>query len=52
MLAEPVNREPSFRIDRMRRAIFKKYPNGVIWKDQLFTKEISIGKKDFDNDEI
>jgi hypothetical protein len=42
----------SFRRNRIRRAIFRKYPNGVIWKDQLFTREISIGKKDFNNDEI
>ena len=42
----------SFRRNRIRRAIFKKYPNGIIWKDQLFSRDISIGKKDFDNEEI
>ena len=32
----------SFRRNRIRRAIFKKYPNGIIWKDQLSSKDISI----------
>tara|TARA_Y100001968_G_C18935716_1_gene516378 strand:- start:7 stop:483 length:477 start_codon:yes stop_codon:yes gene_type:complete len=42
----------SFRSNRIRRAIFKKYPNGVIWKDRLFTLQVTIGLTDFDNDEI
>ena len=42
----------SFRSNRIRRAIFKKYPNGVIWKDQLFTLEVTVGLTDFDNDEF
>ena len=42
----------SFRSNRIRRAIFKKYPNGVIWKDQLFTLEVTIGLTDFNNDEV
>ena len=42
----------SFRSNKIRRAIFKKYPNGVIWKDRLFTLEVTVGLTDFDNDEI
>ena len=42
----------SFRSNRIRRAIFKKYPNGVIWKDRLFTLQVTIGPTDFDNDEF
>ena len=42
----------SFRSNRIRRAIFEKYPNGVIWKDRLFTLEVTIGLTDFDNDEV
>ena len=42
----------SFRSNRIRRAIFKKYPNGVIWKDRLFTLEVTVGLTDFDNDEF
>ena len=42
----------SFRSNRIRRAIFKKYPNGVIWKDRLFTLEVTVGLTDFDNDEV
>ena len=42
----------SFRSNRIRRAIFKKYPNGVIWKDRLFTLEVTIGLTDFNNDEV
>ncbi|MEE3233377.1 MAG: hypothetical protein VX294_04360 [Candidatus Latescibacterota bacterium] len=42
----------SFRSNKIRRAIFKKYPNGVIWKDQLFTLEVTVGLTDFDIDEF
>ena len=42
----------SFRSNKIRRAIFKKYPNGVIWKDRLFTLEVTIGLTDFNNDEV
>ena len=42
----------SFRSNKIRRAIFKKYPNGVIWKDRLFTLEVTVGLTDFDNDEV
>ena len=42
----------SFRSNRIRRAIFKKYPNGVIWKDRLFTLKVTVGLTDFDNDEF
>ena len=42
----------SNRSDKIRRAIFKKYPNGAIWKDRLFMLEATTGLTDFDNDEV
>ena len=42
----------SFRRYRIRRAIFKKYPKGIVWKAICFLDKNSVGLQNFDNDEI
>ena len=42
----------SFRRYRIRRAIFKKYPKGIVWNSACFLDKNSVGLQNFDNDEI
>ena len=42
----------SLRRYKIRRAIFKKYPNGIIWQGTLFTNQLDFGTRDFDVDRV
>ena len=41
-----------FRRYRIRQAIFKQYPKGIIWNNRLFTVKTATGVIDFDNNEF
>ena len=42
----------SFRRYRIHRAIFKKYPKGIVWNSVCFPDKNSVGLLKFDNYEI
>ena len=41
-----------FRRYRIRQAIFKQYPKGIIWKNRLFTVKTATGVTAFNHNEI